>query len=116
MVFKTDYSFMQVKNIAECSKGREHSAILSPFIKLSVVIKTFVLSIFECLFYTGFTVYVYRVCTDLEKSWKMTCLEKLWNPDFSTIIIENYGILKNIVEFFNIIYDIWKSENSLKYV
>ena len=36
---------------------REHSAILSTFIKLPVVIKTFVLSIFEWPFYTGFTVH-----------------------------------------------------------
>ena len=35
---------------------REHSAILSTYIKLLVVIKTFVLSIFDMLFYTGFTV------------------------------------------------------------
>ena len=35
---------------------REHSSILLTFIKLPVVIKTFVLSIFEWLFYTGFTV------------------------------------------------------------
>ena len=35
----------------------EHSAILSTFIKLPVVIKICVLSIFEWLFYTGFTVY-----------------------------------------------------------
>ena len=34
----------------------EHSAILSTFIKLPFVIKIFVLSIFECLFYTGFTI------------------------------------------------------------
>ena len=34
----------------------EHSAILLTFIKLPFVIKTFVLSIFEWLFYTGFTV------------------------------------------------------------
>ena len=34
----------------------EHSAILSTFIKLPFVIKTFVLSIFERPFYTGFTV------------------------------------------------------------
>ena len=33
----------------------EHSAILSTFIKLPFVIKTFVWSIFEWLFYTGFT-------------------------------------------------------------
>ena len=35
---------------------REHSAILSTFIKLPDVIKTFVLSIFEWPFYTVFTV------------------------------------------------------------
>ena len=35
---------------------REHSAICSTFIKLPVVIKTIVLSIFEWPFYTGFTV------------------------------------------------------------
>ena len=49
---------MQVKIIAECSMGsilQEHSAILSTFIKLPVVIKTFVLSIFEWPVYTGFT-------------------------------------------------------------
>ena len=34
----------------------EHSAILSTFIKLPFVIETFVLSIFEWPFYTGFTV------------------------------------------------------------
>ena len=34
---------------------REHSAILSTFIKLPVVIKIFVVSIFEGLFYTSFT-------------------------------------------------------------
>ena len=35
---------------------REHSAILWTFIKLPVVIKTFVFSIFKWSFYTGFTV------------------------------------------------------------
>ena len=34
---------------------REHSATLSTFIKLPVVIKIFVLYIFEWPFYTGFT-------------------------------------------------------------
>ena len=43
---------MQVKSILE------HSAILSTFIKLPFVIKIFVLSNFEWLFYTGFTIYV----------------------------------------------------------
>ena len=54
---------MQVKCIAEGQKYRrmlqgEHSAILSTFIKLRVVIMTFVLSIFERPFYTGLTVYI----------------------------------------------------------
>ena len=35
----------------------EHSAILSTFIKLPFVFKTFVLSIFEWPLKTGFTVY-----------------------------------------------------------
>ena len=52
LVFKTNYRLMHVKSIAEL----EHSAILLTFIKLPVVIKIFVLSIFEWLFYTGFTV------------------------------------------------------------
>ena len=34
----------------------EHSAILSTFIKLPLVVKIVVLSFFEWLFYTGFTV------------------------------------------------------------
>ena len=41
---------------------RMHSATLSTFIKLPFVIKTFVLSIFEWPFYTGFTVHVYMEC------------------------------------------------------
>ena len=44
---------MQVKSIAECSKG-VHSAIFSTFIKLPFVIKIFVLSIFE---WPGLTVF-----------------------------------------------------------
>ena len=61
LVFKTNYCLMQVKSIAECSKGSmlqgEHSAILSTFIKLPYVIKIFVLSICEWQLKTGFTVF-----------------------------------------------------------
>ena len=53
LVFSSDCRLMQVKRIAECS---EHSAILWIFIKLLVVIKLFVLSIFEWPFYAGYTV------------------------------------------------------------
>ena len=45
---------MQVKSIAECSKN--NSAIFSTFIKQPFVFKIFVLSIFEWLLKTGFTV------------------------------------------------------------
>ena len=48
LVFKTDYRLMQVKSIA--------SAILSTFVKLPFVFKTYVLSIFEWSLTTGFTV------------------------------------------------------------
>ena len=41
---------------------REHSAILSTFIKLPVVIKIFVLSIFERPFDTGLTVFPFFLC------------------------------------------------------
>ena len=56
---------MQVKSTAECSK---HSAIFSTFIKLSIVIKIFVLSIFEWPFYTGFTVFVNKGVNDFSKA------------------------------------------------
>ena len=39
----------------------EHSAIIWTFIKLPFVIKIFVLSIFERLFYTGFTAHIDRI-------------------------------------------------------
>ena len=43
-------------NLIQINSPREHSAILSAFIKLPFVFKTFVLSIFEWPFKTGFTV------------------------------------------------------------
>ena len=51
MVFKTSYRLMQVNSIGE------YSALLLIFIKLLLVIKISVLSIFEWPFYAGFTVY-----------------------------------------------------------
>ena len=55
LVFTTNYRLVQVKSIAECSKG----SILQyfrPSLSYHYVIKIFVLSIFEWPFYTGFTV------------------------------------------------------------
>ena len=60
MVFKTDYRLMKVKSIAECSGGGGgggDSALLSTFIKLLFIFKTFVLSYFEWPLKTCFTVY-----------------------------------------------------------
>ena len=54
LVFKTDNSLMQVKSVADCSM--EHSAVLLSCIRLPHGFKTFVLSIFEWLLKTGFTV------------------------------------------------------------
>ena len=57
---------MQVNSIAEYP--REHSAILSTFIKLLFVYKTFVLSIFEWPFKTDFTVY-FQLKTRARSRW-----------------------------------------------
>ena len=48
------------KIVIQYQLKREHSAILSTFIKLPFAIKIFVLSIFEWPFYTGFTVCILR--------------------------------------------------------
>ena len=77
---------MQVKSIAECSKG-EHSAILSTFIKLPFVMKIFVLSIFEWSLKTGFTVLDQRF--------------SLWNLGPNKVH-ELYSKLKNRKVFCNI--------------
>ena len=45
LFFKTDYRLKQFKNMQDAP--REHSAVLSTFIKLPFVVKTFLLSIFE---------------------------------------------------------------------
>ena len=55
LVFKTNYRLMQVKSIAE------HSAILSTFIKLPLVFKIFVLSIFEWPLKTGIIIKSNRI-------------------------------------------------------
>ena len=57
LVFNTNMAYAG-QNYCRMLQG-EHSAILLTFIKVPIVIKIFVLSIFEWPFYTGFTVYVY---------------------------------------------------------
>ena len=58
---------MEVKSIAESSK---HSAILSTFIKLPLVIKIFVLSIYEWPLKTGFTAYCFYLALTSTKVTK----------------------------------------------
>ena len=56
-IFKTNYHLYNNAGQKYCRMLQgEHSAILSTFIKLPFAIKTFVLSIFEWLLYTGLTV------------------------------------------------------------
>ena len=55
--FQDQLSLNTGQIIAECSL-LEHSAILSTFIKLPFVLKTFVLSFFKWPLKTGFTVFV----------------------------------------------------------
>ena len=70
---------MQVKSIAECSKG----SILQYFwlTKLPFVIKIFALSIFEWLLNTGFTVVH---CGQKHKFLKEFSTAQLWNGRMST--------------------------------
>ena len=106
---------MQVKSIA-CP--REHSAILSTIIKLPVVIKTFVLSIFEWPFYTGFTV---QINTKIENyviiaSLKSETMGKLINriPGSHLLISSLPGsALRTLVESLSKPRDVNKRSQSL---
>ena len=57
----------------------EHSAILSTFIKLPFVIRTFVLSIFEWPFYTGFIVQWNLACLISDNSKFLVKLKSIWD-------------------------------------
>ena len=59
IVFQDQLWLNAGQSIAECSKVR----ILSTNIKLPFAIKTFIFSIFEWLFYTGFTVHLLFECS-----------------------------------------------------
>ena len=79
---------------------REHSAILSACIKLPIVIKTFVLSIYEWPFYTGFTVLVFNLCFGYSRCLIGTILLSTHNIYFGRElrkIIYDYAILSRIV-------------------
>ena len=69
----------------------EHSAIRSTFIKLLFVIKIFVLSIFEWLFYTGFTVQECLCLVNIEveekKEEKAGCFAIIVLQMYSTISV-----------------------------
>ena len=61
---------------------KEFSAMLSTFIKLPVVIKTFILSNFEWPFYTGFTAF-------LRNTYYSLALERLTKLNGSKSIISS---------------------------
>ena len=61
IVFKTDYHFLQVKSIAECSKG----SILQyfrPSLSYHLSLRSSCLSNFEWSLKTGFTVWIFGHC------------------------------------------------------
>ena len=62
--FQDQLSLNAGQNYCRMLQG-EHCAILLTFIKLPIVIKIFVLSIFECPFYTGFAVFSILNCMKL---------------------------------------------------
>ena len=53
--FKTNYRLMQVKRTAECPKGSVLQ-YFRPSLSYHLSLRSFVLSVFEWPFYTGFTV------------------------------------------------------------
>ena len=55
LAFNTDYRLMQVKSIAECSKG-SIPQYFWPLLSYRLSLRSLFLLIFECPFYTGFTV------------------------------------------------------------
>ena len=67
MIFNTDYSLIQIKRIAECSKRNESFCNTSTFIRQPFFIKTFNSSIFKWPLTTGFT-----VLHSLDKSYFQT--------------------------------------------
>ena len=69
----------------------EHSTILLTFIKLPFVIRTFVLSIFEWPFYTGFTV----LPTILETMLFSLVSVILVTPKFNLLMKELHIIMAN---------------------
>ena len=74
LVFKTNYRLMQVKSIAECSKGSILQYFL-PSLSYHFVTKIFVLSIFEWQFYKGFTVIITLLHCKYLPIWSYVCLQ-----------------------------------------
>ena len=77
MGFKTNHRLMQVKSIAECSPT-EHSAILSIFIKLSFVIKIFVLSILVAVLHRFYCIYTFFILSRKETHTMLLKNYKFW--------------------------------------
>ena len=71
---------------------REHSAILSTFIKLPFVFRTFVLSIFEWPLKTGFTVYI--VFKELQAGHLSSVAGGIRFDDLVTSIVVHTKLLK----------------------
>ena len=103
----------------------EHSAIILTFIKLAIVIKLFVLSIFEWPFYTGFTVYsdekislsgVYHGRIYVERyGIRGTICRKGWDDNAADVVCRmsgnhNYGLELGTTTFHARYMPVWIAE------
>ena len=66
---------------------REHSAILSTSIKLQFVLKNFVLSTFERLFYTGLTVFYFSLLLFQNNNSKGAMISVLEINKLNTVLL-----------------------------
>ena len=80
---------------------REHSAILSTFIKLPFVIKIYVLSIFEWQFYTDFTVFK-LLCKHKNEDFSKNALLSRLNLNTLAVTVSHFVTNMNIFEDTNI--------------
>ena len=106
----------------------EHSAILSTFIKLPFVIKCFVLSIFEWLFYTGllyciceymsyFTYDYFYIRTEFKHNCLLTIYTYMVNTEcFFLITINELEQSKKKVMSFTHVYNIQKQVLNRTYI
>ena len=83
LVFKTNYCFMQVKSIAECSKG----SILQYFRPSFMIKLPFVIKIFFCLLLSGHFIQVLLYLQLLEEVLLQLLYIIFWDPTWTWVVL-----------------------------